>query len=94
MRSARPPWRTHRAALAHPIELSKTLLPRTALRRSTRRAPGRTGKGKPGLYRFYLAHTWSSTVLEDGHYDLEVEATDLSGNQGRLRQPFTITNDL
>ena len=32
--------------------------------------------------------------LEDGHYDLEVEATDLRGNQGRLRQPFTITNEL
>ena len=30
----------------------------------------------------------------NGHYHLEVEASDRRGDQGRLRQPFTITNEL
>ena len=68
--------------------------PRTAFRRIYAPGTRQTRQGKPGLYRFHPAHTWSTTLLQDGHYHLEVEATDLRGNQGRLRQPFTITNEL
>ena len=81
------PWHT-------PIELSKTLLPRTAFRRIYAPGTRQNRQGKPGLYRFYLAHTWSTTLLDDGIYHLEVEASDLRGNRGRLRQPFTIANEL
>jgi hypothetical protein len=81
------PWHT-------PIELGKTLLPRTAFRRIYAPGTRQNRQAKPGLYRFYLAHRWSTTLLPDGHYHLEVEATDLRGNQGRLRQAFTITNEL
>ncbi len=47
-------------------------------------APAQNHQGRPGLYRFYLAHTWSTTLLEDGYYRLEVEASELRGNVGRL----------
>ena len=50
--------------------------------------------GKPGVYRFYLAHTWSTQLLPDGAYVLEVEALDLAGNTGSLRLPFTLANGL
>jgi hypothetical protein len=33
-------------------------------------------------------------LLDDGNYRLEVEATDLHGNKGRLHMPFTIANNL
>jgi Peptidase family M23 len=96
---ARIRWRVRRGehtvrAWHTPIELSKTLLPRTAFRRIYAPGTRQNRQGKPGLYRFYLAHRWSTTLLQDGHYRLEVEASDLGGNQGRLRQPFTITNEL
>ena len=44
--------------------------------------------------RFYLAHRWSTTLLDDGPYRLEVEATDLRGNKGSLHLPFTIANNV
>jgi hypothetical protein len=81
------PWRT-------PIDLSKKLLPPEDFRRIYAPGTRQNRQGKPGLYRFYLAHAWSTTLLEDGHYRLEVEASDLRGNQGRLQLPFTITNEL
>ena len=81
------PWHT-------PIDLSKGLLPRD--RFSQIYAPGtkQNRAGKPGLYRFYLAHTWSTRLLPDGNYRLEVEASDLYGNRGTLELPFTLVNDL
>jgi len=96
---ARIRWRVRRGAHTvrawhTPIDFSRTLLPRAAFRRIYAPGTRQNRQGKPGLYRFYLAHRWSSTLLEDGHYDLEVEAFDLRGNHGRLRQPFTITNEL
>ena len=59
-------------------------------------APGteKNSPGAPGHYRFYLAHTWSTTVLPDGNYMLEVEASDLAGNAGSLTRPFTLANNV
>jgi hypothetical protein len=48
----------------------------------------------PQHHHFYLAHTWTTAELEDGSYQLEVEATDLGGNTGMRRQPFTVANNV
>ena len=86
---ARAPRRPLRAALAHTDRLQQG----TAATRRVPRiyAPGtrQNRSANPGLYRFNLAHSWSTTLLDDGPYRLEVEATDLRGNIGSLRLPFT-----
>src|SRR5262249_12827305 len=58
-------------------------------------APGtrQNHAGEPGLYRFYLAHTWTTATLPDGNYRLEVEASDLAGNTGSLAKRVTIANN-
>jgi len=81
------PWHT-------PVELGRELLPRDAFRRIYAPGTRQNRAEKPGLYRFFLAHTWSTTLLEDGPYRLEVEACDLRGNTGRLHLPFTVANDV
>ena len=96
---ARLRWRVRRGGRTvrswhTPIDLRKELLPAEHFRRIYAPGTRQNRQGRPGLYRFYLAHTWSSTLLADGHYRLEVEASDLRGNGGRIHVPFTITNDL
>jgi hypothetical protein len=77
-----------------PVDFTKGLIPQERFR--TVYAPGtrQNHAGKPGLYRFYLAHTWSTELLADGLYRLEVEAADLAGNTGALRVPFALINRL
>jgi hypothetical protein len=77
-----------------PVDFTKGLLPKE--RFSAIYAPGtrQNQAGKPGLYRFYLAHTWSTQQLPDGDYELEVEASDLAGNTGSLRLAFALANNL
>lgn len=77
-----------------PVDFSRSLIPKE--RFSSIYAPGtrQNHAGSPGLYRFYLAHTWSTELLPDADYRLEVEASDLGGNRGTLDVPFTIANDL
>jgi hypothetical protein len=81
------PWHT-------PVDFTKGLLP--ADRFSAVYAPGtrQNRAGRPGLYRFYLAHTWSTDLLPDGRYRIEIEASDLAGNTGALRSAFVVTNDV
>jgi hypothetical protein len=81
------PWHTA-------IDLSKGLLPQDAFRRIYAPGTRQNRAGKPGLYRFFLAHTWSTTLLADGHYHLEVEASDLYGNKGDRQLPFTVANNV
>lgn len=81
------PWHT-------PVDLGRDLLPESAFRRIYAPRTCQNRPGKPGLYRFYLAHCWSTKLLADGNYRLEVEASDLYGNRGGLHLPFTIVNDL
>ena len=81
------PWHT-------PVELGKTLLPKDAFRRVYAPGTRQNRSGRPGLYRFYLAHTWSTTLLEDGVYQLDVEAIDLRGNKGSRQLRFTIANNV
>lgn len=85
-RSVRP-WHT-------PIDFSNGLLPRESFRWIYAPGTRQNRPGKPGLYRFYLAHTWSTTLLADGPYHLEVEAIDLYGNRGGRQLAFTIANNV
>ena len=81
------PWQT-------PIDLGRDLLPKEAFRRIYAPGTRQNRAGRPGLYRFYLAHSWSTSLLGDGPYRLEVEATDLYGNAGALQLPFAIANNV
>jgi len=76
------------------LDLSKGLLPPERINRVYAPGTRQNRPGKPGLYRFYLAHTWSTRLFPDGSYRLEVEASDLYGNRGMLALPFTLVNDL
>lgn len=80
-------WRT-------PVDYTKTLLPQSAFSRIYAPGTRQNHANEPGLYRFYLAHTWSTRRLPDGRYRLEVEASDLNGNTGTLRRAFTLANNV
>jgi Peptidase family M23 len=75
-----------------PIDFRNRLLPAGLF--STVYAPGtRQNKpGKPGRYRFYVARTWSTRLLPNGLYRLEVSAADAHGNTARAGLPFTLAN--
>jgi hypothetical protein len=77
-----------------PVDFTKTLLPQASFDRIYAPGTRQNHAARPGLYRFYLAHTWSTELLPDGHYRLEVEASDLDGNKGALARPFTIANNV
>ena len=81
------PWRT-------PVDFRATLLPQSAFERVYAPGTRQNHAGTPGLYRFYLAHTWSTGLLSDGTYQLEVQAIDLAGNTGTHSQAFTIANNV
>ena len=81
------PWHT-------PIDFRGGLLPREAFARIYAPGTRQNRAGNPGRYRFYLAHRWSTNLLPDGHYLLDVDATDLYGNKGSRQLPFTIANNI
>ncbi len=81
------PWHT-------PIDFTGTLLPESDFAKVYAPGTRQNHAGEPGLYRFYLAHTWSTSTLPDGAYALEVEASDLAGNKGVLSHSFEIANDV
>ncbi len=81
------PWRT-------PIDFTKGLVPREDFRRIYAPRTRQNRAGAPGLYRFFLAHTWSTTLVPDGNYRIEVEASDNRGNSGALDLAITIANNV
>jgi hypothetical protein len=92
-------WRVRRGARTirpwhEPIDFGGGLLPQAAFTRIYAPGTRQNRAGRPGLYRFYLAHTWSTRLLPDGHYHLEVEATDLHGHTGSRTLAFTVANDV
>src|SRR5438067_6402066 len=96
---ARPRWRVVRDGTVvrpwhTPVDFAQTLIPRERFDRVYAPGTRQNHAGKPGLYRFYLAHTWSTQLLADGGYELEAEAGDLAGNTGSLRLPFVLVNNL
>jgi hypothetical protein len=96
---ARLRWRVLRGntvvrAWHTPVDFTKGLLPKERYNAIYAKGTRQNHAGKPGLYRFYLAHTWSTQALPDADYELEAEASDLSGNAGSLRIPFRLANKL
>jgi hypothetical protein len=92
-------WRVHHDGAVvrrwhTPVDFTKGLLPQSRFRAIYAPETRQNHAGEPGRYRFFLAHTWSTQLLPDGAYELEVEALDLAGNSGALRLPFTIANGL
>ena len=81
------PWHT-------PVDFTGTMHPQSDFHRIYAPGTRQNHAGAPGLYRFFLAHTWSTTRLADGAYHLEVEASDLNGNTGSLTCALTIANDV
>lgn len=75
-----------------PVDFRRGLLP--AKRYRAVYAPGtrQNRPGKPGRYRFYLAHTWSTRTLPSGRYRLEVSAADIAGNRAHAALPFELVN--
>ncbi len=57
-------------------------------------APGtrQNHPNEPGCYRFYLACTWSTHLLPNGRYKLDVQAVDSSGNRATASLPFALDN--
>ena len=92
---ARLRWRVLRGATVvrgwhTPVDFRATLVPRARFERVY--APGTTQNkaSVPGRYRFFLARGWSTRLLPDGGYRLEVEAADQFGNTGRGSVAFTV----
>jgi hypothetical protein len=81
------PWHT-------PVDFRTTLLPQSAFARIYAPGTRQNHAGEPGLYRFYLAHTWSTTTLSDGEYKLQVQAGDLGGNTAARTVGFTVANNV
>lgn len=77
-----------------PVDFTRTLLPRSAFHRIYAPGTRQNHAGRPGRYRFYLAHTWSTHLLPDGRYSLEVEASDVAGNVRTRSFAFTLANEL
>jgi hypothetical protein len=79
------PWRA-------PVDFRRNLLPPSLF--PIVYAPGtRQNKPpKPGRYCFFVAHGWSTTLLPNGLYRVEVHAADAQGNSARSGIPFTISN--
>jgi hypothetical protein len=96
---ARIRWRVvHQSGVVRrwhtPVDFTKSLMPQSAFSRIYAPGTQQNHAGEPGLYRFYLAHTWTTTTLPDGSYRLEVEASDLADNTGSLTKRFTIANNV
>jgi Peptidase family M23 len=75
-----------------PVDFRKSLIERELF--PAVYAPGtRQNKpNKPGLYRFYVARGWTTSLLRNGLYRLQVEAFDQTGNKAVAALPFTIAN--
>lgn len=96
---ARLRWRVRRGSRVvrrwhTPVDFTKTLIPRDRFDAVYARGTRQNHAGEPGIYRFYLAHTWSTELLADGLYELEAEASDLAGNASSLHVPFALANNL
>lgn len=75
-----------------PVDFRRRMLDRQLFR--TVYAPGtrQNHPDEPGCYRFYLAHTWSTHLLPNGHYRLDVQAADISGNRATATLPLRLAN--
>lgn len=81
------PWHT-------PVDLTKALLPRERFRAVYAPGTRQNRAGAPGRYRFFLAHNWSTRLLPDGPYRIQVEARDERGNSATAALETMFVNDL
>jgi hypothetical protein len=91
-------WRVRRAGkVVRPwhasVDLRRTMLEKE--RFASVFAPGtrQNHPNHPGCYRFYLARSWSTRLLPNGGYLLDVQAADVSGNSATASLPFTLVNE-
>jgi hypothetical protein len=79
------PWHT-------PVDLGRRMLDQELF--ASVYAPGtrQNHPNRPGRYRFYLARSWSTRLLPNGHYQLDVQAATISGNKAAATLPFTLAN--
>jgi hypothetical protein len=96
---ARLRWRVLRGsetvrAWHTPVDFRDALMPQAAYSRIYAPGTRQNHADAPGLYRFYLAHTWSTTLLPDGSYKLQAQAIDLAGNTATRTQAFTVANNV
>jgi hypothetical protein len=75
-----------------PIDLGRRMLDSEFF--ATVYAPGtrQNHPNRPGRYRFYLARSWSTRLLPNGHYHLDVQASTISGNKAAASLPFTLAD--
>jgi Peptidase family M23 len=59
-------------------------------------APGtrQNHPNQPGLFRYFLAHSWSTSLLPDGRYTIQVEVADVHNNKATGSLQISITNKL
>jgi hypothetical protein len=79
------PWHT-------PVDLGVRMLDRGLFPAVFAPGTRQNHPNRPGLYRFYLARTWSTRLLPNGHYLLDVEAAGISGRRTLATLPFTLSN--
>lgn len=79
------PWRT-------PVDFRRKLLPAGLFHDVYAPGTRQNRPGKPGRYRFFVARGWSTRLLRNGLYRLEVSAADAQGNRAVAFLPFTIAN--
>ena len=91
---ARAPRQRDRARWHTPVDFTKGLLKPDDFARIYAPGTRQNKAGKPGLYRFFLAHTWTTSLLPDGPYRIEVEASDQRGNTGGLALPVVFANNV
>jgi len=75
-----------------PVDFRNTLLPRDLFRSVFAPGTRQNRPGKPGRYRFHVAHTWDTKTLPNGLYRIEVSVADVSGNTATAGLPVTIAN--
>jgi len=78
------PWHT-------PVDF-RTLQPQERFKAIYAAGTRQNRPGKPGRYRFFLAHGWTTSLLPDGHHRLEAEAADERGNLARAGLDFVLAN--
>jgi hypothetical protein len=79
------PWHT-------PIELGVKMLPQQLFPVVYAQGTRQNHPNAPGLFRYIVAHTWSTRLIPDGNYQIEVEVADLHGNKARASLPITLAN--
>jgi hypothetical protein len=90
-------WRLRRAgkvvrAWHAPVDFRRRMLERSLFDRIYAPGTRQNRAGRPGLYRFYLAHAWDTRLVPDGDYHLDVEAADVAGNASRASLALTVGN--